>query len=219
MSKTISEIYEKYKIMPNLQAHMLRVTAVASLICDSYDEQLPKEEIVTACLLHDMGNIIKSRLDYFPEFLEPQGMEYWQKVQNEYIERYGKDEHHATLEIMKEINVSQDIIALVDNIEFSQVCELCDNGDIPNKIICYSDNRVSPHGVVSLVERIDEAKKRYENKESFKRTESERVKLVFCIKEIEKQIFAKCKIKPEDINNESIAPVISELSNYVIHSI
>ena len=35
-------------------------------------------------------------------------------------------------------------------------------------------------------------------------------------RQIEKQIFSKCKIKPEDINNETVAPIISELKNFVI---
>ena len=35
---------------------------------------------------------------------------------------------------------------------------------------------------------------------------------------IEKQIFAKCKIKPEYITNETVAPIISELRNFMIES-
>ena len=58
MVRKISEIYAEYKIMPNLQMHMYRVAAVASLIYDNFNEPLNKEEIITACLLHDMGNII-----------------------------------------------------------------------------------------------------------------------------------------------------------------
>ena len=41
--RKILDIYDEYKIMPNLQEHMLRVAAVASLICDNFDEVLPKK--------------------------------------------------------------------------------------------------------------------------------------------------------------------------------
>ena len=34
--------------------------------------------------------------------------------------------------------------------------------------------------------------------------------------QIEKQIFSKCKIKPEDITDETVKPVIEELKNFVI---
>ena len=84
--------------MPNLQEHMLRVAAVASLVCDNFNEPLPKDDIITACLLHDMGNIIKSDLQYFPEFIKPEGLDYWQKVKDEYIEKYSRDEHKATIQ-------------------------------------------------------------------------------------------------------------------------
>ena len=39
----ISEIYEKYKIMPNLQEHMLRVAGVASIICDNFSKKIEKK--------------------------------------------------------------------------------------------------------------------------------------------------------------------------------
>jgi len=215
MALSIGEIYKKYKIMPNLQEHMLRVAAVASLICNNFDEPLDKEEIITACLLHDMGNIIKFNLEAFPEFLEPEGLNYWQKVKNEYIEKYGPNENHATIEIMRELGVSGQIIKLVDQINFSLLCSHRDSHDMSIKIIHYSDGRVDPYGIVSFDERMDEAKKRYKNhKDSIQ--EEERRRLVVCGREIEKQIFSKCKIKPEDINDETVKPIILELRDFMI---
>ena len=55
---------------------------------------------------------------------------------------------------------------------------------------------------------------RYQDKN--KGHEAEREKLVACGAEMEKQIFSKCKIKPEDITDETIAPIIEELKNFVI---
>ncbi len=101
----IKTMYEKYHIMPALQLHQLRVAGVAAYISVNFiDKQsIDTNEIILACLLHDMGNILKFSLDRFPEFLEPQGRDYWQKVQDEYRMKYGNDEHEATKQIVREI--------------------------------------------------------------------------------------------------------------------
>jgi hypothetical protein len=200
--------------MPNLAEHMLRVAAVASLICDNFDELLPKEDIVTACLLHDMGNIIKAEFEFLPESWEPEGIAYWQKVKKDYIKKYGDNEHHATIRIMKELRIPENIIHLVDQIDFSLFCRHRDGNDIQVKIITYADTRVDPHGVVSQEERLEEARRRYATRNKGK--EEERQRLVVCSKDIEKQIFAKCSLRPEDITDESAAPVIAELKNFVV---
>ena len=215
MEKTISAIYAEYKIMPSLQEHMFRVAAVASVVCDNFHESLPKEEIITACLLHDMGNIIKSSLEYFPEFNEPEGIEYWQKVKNEFINKYGSDEHKATIQIIQEINLSSNMVNIINSIDFLLACDHFNENNMIYKIVNYADWRVDPYGIVSYEERLDEAGKRYKNHKDGP-GEEERKKLVACGREIEKQIFAKCKIKPEDINNENVAPIISELKNFMI---
>lgn len=218
MPLSIEKIYKKYKIMPSLQDHMLRVAAVATLICDNFNEPVNKEEIVGACLLHDMGNIIKFKLETFPKFLEPEGLDYWQGVQNEFKEKYAGNEHEVTAKIVKELGFSDRIIFLVDQVDFLFYCRLSESQDMASKIVIYADSRVDPHGVVSFEKRMDEGKTRYKNhKSTFGLVEEEeRKKLETCGQEIEKQIFAKCKIKPEDINDETVAPIISELRNFVI---
>ena len=215
MPRTISEIYDEYEVGLGTREHMLRVAAVASMICDNFDESLPKDEIITACLLHDMGNIIKSDLNYFPEFIQPQGLDYWQSVKDKYIEKYGDDEHEATIKIMRELNVSQEIIKLVNQVDFSFLCKNFSGNDFRIKIVNYADMRVDPHGVVSYEERQEEARKRYKNRPELYIIQN-RDELTACGKGIEKQIFAKCKIKPEDINNATVAPLITDLKNFVI---
>ncbi len=204
--------------MPSLQMHMLRVAAVASLICDSMDMLVDKDNIIMASLLHDMGNIIKSDLNYFPEFLEPEGLEYWQNVQNEYKKKYGVDEHGANMQVAKKLGVSNQAVELIDSIRFSLVCTHAASKDMHVKILHYADGRVGPYGIVSYIERMEEGKKRYKNHKSTfgSMAEEERVKLVACGKEIERQIFSHCKIKPEDINDETVASIISKLKDFVI---
>jgi len=215
MTKTISEIYQEYKIMPSLQEHMLRVAAVASLICDNFDEPFPKKEIITACLLHDMGNIIKSDLVTFPEFLEPEGLDYWQKVKNEYVERYDPDEHVAVIIIAKKIGVSELVLNLINSIGFRKIINNVSSGtDFMTKISAYSDMRVGPYGAISLPDRLTDLAKRYASKSLLDSEEIKEIHKSFY--EMEKQIFTKCKIKPEDINDETIKPFISSLRNFVI---
>ena len=67
---TILEIYEKYKIMPQLQEHQLRVASVAKTICDHLLVPVHTDHVVSVCLLHDMGNILKFDLQKFPQFGE-----------------------------------------------------------------------------------------------------------------------------------------------------
>ncbi len=61
--KNASEIYAEYRLMPNLKQHQFRVAAVAEIICKNLSEVVDKDNIILACLYHDMGNIIK--FDYF----------------------------------------------------------------------------------------------------------------------------------------------------------
>lgn len=213
MSKTISEIYKEYKIFPRLEAHMLRVAAVASMICDHIDEPLDKNLIVTTCLMHDLGNIIKSKFEYFSDFSTTE-LQYWNGVKEDFIKKYGQNEHHANLAIIREIGMPQTVVDLADQFHFSLTCVRKDGGDMYAKIATYSDHRVAPNGVVSYLDRVEEAKKRYENTPDFQ--EGTRQRLVSCGLEVEKQIFSKCKIKPEDINDKTVAPIIKKLRDFVI---
>ena len=87
MRMNISEIYEKYQIMPQLQNHMYRVAGVASVICNNFSKPVDKNSVVSACLLHDMGNIIKSDLNLFPEYLNEKGLSYWKNLKKEFIKK------------------------------------------------------------------------------------------------------------------------------------
>ena len=193
---------------------MLRVAAVASLICDNFDESLPKDDIITACLLHDMGNIIKFNLGYLPEFLEPEGLEYWQNVKNEYLEKYGENEYLASLAIAQEIKVSDYVLELIKSISFAGAQNNASGSDYDKKIPEYCDDRVNPFGIVSLEQRFTDLRERYAHRID-NRVERQ-ASFENAVRQMEKQIFAKCKIKPEDINNGTVKSVIAELKNFVI---
>lgn len=215
--KKITDIYEQYKIMPNLEMHQLRVAAVARQICDSLDLKVDKDVITKAALLHDMGNVIKFDLKQTQAIFgySDTETEKARVVQSEFIEKYGSNEHEATAKIIKELGFSEDIAELANQNRFSFLCDHVGIEDIRVKIIHYSDMRVGPHGVISYDERMDEAGKRYKNHpQSIE--EQERQKLIQCGRDIEKQIFSHSNIKPEDINDQSVKNDIEKLKNFEI---
>lgn len=208
--KSIQEIYSDYNIMPNLQLHQMRVAAVAKTICDHLNISVDAENVVLACLFHDMGNIIKSDFKVFPQFLEPQGLEYWQNVKDDFIKKYGSNEHEATLAIAEEVKLPAQALDLLKKIGFSNAVWNNEHGSFENKICIYSDMRVGPHGVLSMMDRIAEGRKRYEGRKHAIANDGFEEK-VEALKNIEKDIFSHTDIKPDDINDESIKEKAEDL--------
>ncbi|OGK47992.1 hypothetical protein A3A93_04285 [Candidatus Roizmanbacteria bacterium RIFCSPLOWO2_01_FULL_38_12] len=212
----IIDIYRRYMIMPNLQQHMFRVAAVGSVICDSISEKVDSDSIVAACLLHDMGNIIKFKLDLFPSFVEPQGIEYWQKVQNDFFEKYGREEHIATIKIAKEIGVDDTVMTLLESIGFLQAKENFETADFDKKIAAYSDMRVEPYGVVSLKERLRDGRKRTIVHKPNSTDFIHFTEMAKYLKKIETQIFEKTSISPDDVTDKKISIYLEKLRDFDI---
>ena len=217
--RTPIEIYVAYRIMPNLQLHQLRVASVATMICGAFAEPLDVVSIVEACLFHDMGNIIKSDFDHFPDsFRGPQTREYWEVVKRDYIEKYGTNTHEANLAIARELGLPDEARQLIDDISFSKLETTRDDSSFEQKICEYADLRIGPHGVLSLGDRIADIKERYAGKPGVE-TPDDEVRfneLVQAAHTIEQQIFERTNIQPADINDESIAPLMEELRDYPI---
>ncbi|MEK7617831.1 MAG: HD domain-containing protein [Patescibacteria group bacterium] len=207
--------------MPQLQEHMLRVAGVAEIITDNIDLSRPsatlpmpgegnidKQAIIIACLLHDMGNIVKFDFSRFPEMVEEKGVEYWEKIKQETLKKYGANSHEATRNMLKELGVSERILELVDAVGFDQGEANMQSADFGKKICAYADMRVLPKGAGSLEDRMADLRVRYkdhpegaENREVFEQA----------LREIEKQIFEKCKIRPEEITDENIRQKLEKL--------
>ena len=134
---SISELYEKYQIMPQLAEHQLKVAGVARLICDNSDHGLDAGNIIAACLLHDIGNIIKFDLSVTDQLLpgrfSREDLAFWQGVKDWFVSKYGKDEHHASLKIIREIGVSERVAELVDCIGFQNGKSNAESGDWAKK--------------------------------------------------------------------------------------
>lgn len=219
---TITEIYQKYTTMPSLQEHQLRVAAVALRIARNAEEKLIDwRELITACLLHDMGNIIKFNLSLYPQFLEPEGLEYWQRVKAKFIATYGKDEHKATLAIARELGINKRAIEILTSIGFSNALKVSKSGDLSKLIACYSDQRVTPRGVTSLVQRMQEGRDRFRINKKIKNSERKKYQkkieiMATALQKMEKRIFAQVTIGPDEITNESIKAIQKELRRFKI---
>jgi hypothetical protein len=164
-----------------------------------------------------MGNIIKFDLTFFPEFLDPQGLDYWQNIKKEFVQRYGNNEHEATIQIAKEIGVNEKIIEIINSIGFGKSIKNSEEDlSWEFKIPQYCDQRVGPIGVLTLSERIQDGRERYKDRKEKSINGQEFESLVKALEKIEKQIFCDLKIKPEDVNDESVKNIMEELKNWEI---
>lgn len=206
----IIDAYEQYKIMPMLQLHQLRVAGVAHMLCDALQQQ-EKHDVVTACLLHDMGNLIKMTFHHFPEAFEPEGVEFWATEQAAMKEHYGADEHRATIMIAQELGVSDRVIQIIDNIGFGRIPELLAAEDIACVLAEYADLRVAPGGVVSFQERLEEVHRRYAKKEVCIDQSSWYERHMVSIPQVEARLFLDIPLRPEHITEEAVAALFPVL--------
>ena len=168
---TIYQIYTKLKNPPNLQKHMLRVTKVGLFIYDHWTgEPINNDLLLKAALLHDVGNIVKFNIEKYPHFLgeEQKRANYWIKAQKEIIEKYGTDDHKATREMLTELGVNPEVTQIVFDKSYPNGPKIAQSNNWILKILLYSDLRVSPTGVISIKERLDDLHSRlekYKNRE------------------------------------------------------
>ena len=202
-------IYKKYHLPENLQMHMLRVAACSNLIIDNWNgEEIDKEAIIRVSLLHDMGNMVKIPEDFSKD-------EKFLKVRKKYFDKYGTNDHEINLEIGKEEGLTEKELIILDGKRSRKNEETLKSNSYERKICAYCDQRVAPNGVVSIRERLEDAKIRYKDKPlSVWANEEKANHLIECSLSIEKQIIEYCKLNPEDINDSSIKRYIEQLKRY-----
>ena len=205
----ILKIYQRYNIPPNLQQHMIRVAAFATLIVNSWKGQnvLDKGLIVTSCLLHDLGNIIKFDFENFPELLGPEikNIEFWKKVKKDMIKKYGKDEDIATVRMVKGLRVSKKILFIVENWGFKNFTKIAKSDNWSWKIAVYSDHRISPQGVVTLKENLENKQKRYKLSRPTASHISDKAKDLYkSAMEIESEIAKNVSLDLQKINTDEL---------------
>ena len=189
--------------------HMLRVAACSNLIIDNWNgPDIDKQAIIRVNLLHDMGNMVKIPEDFSKD-------EEFIKIRKEYFDKYGTNDHEINLEIGKQEGLTEKELTILDGKRSRKNEETLKSNSYERKICAYCDQRVAPNGVVSIKERLEDAKIRYKNKPlSVWSNEEKANHLIECSVGIEKQIMKHCKLNPEDINDESIRKYIEMLKKY-----
>lgn len=171
--------------------------------------------ITRVCLIHDMGNLIKFDLRQNPSWLEPEGVTYWHKRKVAMIDKYGREEHIATVKIAREIKATPQVMRYLAAFGFKNALKVLDGPNLEAKISHYADYRVGPSGVLSLQSRLDDLKARYAHRAD--RQIKDRYaaeQLVQAHYDLEKTIFSQSAMKPSDINDEAIAPIVEQLRSF-----
>ncbi len=206
----ILKIYNQYHLPENLQMHMLRVAACTNLILDNWTgKPIDRKAITRVSLLHDMGNMVK-----IPE--EGQDREFI-VIRRKYFKEYGTNDHEINMLIGKNLGLNKKELEILNGKRSRKNEQTAKSDNYEIKICAYCDQRVAPDGVVSLKERLEDAKIRYKDKPlSVWSNEEKANQLIKWALEIEKQVMECCRLKPEDINNQSIQTYIDRLKEYEI---
>ena len=206
----ILKIYNQYHLPENLQMHMLRVAACTNLILDNWTgKPIDRKAVTRVSLLHDMGNMVK-----IPE--EGQDREFI-VIRRKYFKEYGTNDHEINMLIGKNLGLNKKELEILNGKRSRKNEQTAKSDNYEIKICAYCDQRVAPDGVVSLKERLEDAKIRYKDKPlSVWSNEEKANQLIKLALEIEEQVMRYCKLKPEDINNQSIQPYIDRLKEYEI---
>lgn len=214
--------YAKYKIPPNLQQHMLWVAAIGNIICSNWKDEgiLDKDAATKMLLIHDIAKIIDFDLDKFPIDFEKfshlltakeKSHAFWKKAQKEFIEKYGGDEHKATLKIAKELGLKEKSIVLLDQMPEINLQNPIAENNWELKICWYSDFRIAPYGITSVKKRINDLIRRSKIKgcDVF---EIKRLKGIrkYCL-DLEKQIQQKVTISLASIEQNLVQKVADKL--------
>lgn len=196
---------------------MIRVAAIANILVDNCNKAVDKKSIITSCLLHDMGNIIKLDFEKPIAWLSvyDTDSEYRKEEQKRFIKKYGNDENIATIIIAKELTNNNFILKLIQNIWYSHIKKHIQWDDFSAKICCYADMRVMPNKVVSLETRMEDAFARYQGKK-YRNTRKEFETSLDIVKKLEQQVMQHCTITPESIMHEAIEAQINNLRNFII---
>ena len=211
---TIRELYEKYHVMPQLVTHMLRVGAVGKIIAENWVSECDIKFTTDLCLIHDMGNIVKFDLSENENnklFGPIKNIETWREIQKSYWDKYGHDAHDATVGILNDSGLDRfvDCITEEEKLYFAEASESeLDATNVATIIMLYSDCKVTPAGVVSYRERIDDLSERYGGG---------RTKTWYdWTYRFEKWMQSKTKIDLQSIDEAMVEPLFDELLGYDI---
>lgn len=160
---TISQLYTKFTLPPNLQRHMFEVAKVGEWVADHWaGDAIDTALIVKICLLHDVGNLVKFKRPFLGE-LEPEAAK-WERLQTAMIEKYGDDAFLATAQMLTEAGVDSLFTQAVKDLQFTW-SEGKSAVDWEVRIADFADCCVVPKGIVGYEARLVDLKNRYSHRD------------------------------------------------------
>lgn len=206
---TTAAIYDYCQLPPVLRQHMIRVTKVGKWMLSHWQgPDFDQDLYIRALLVHDLGNLAK--FDLSPSatvrLIPLENAEKWQKIQHDFIARYGSDADQATLTLIRELQLpnTEALIALVGGHSAAKLAQTVHQPDWAQKLLDYTDFRVGPFGILTLDERFADLTRRY----SYRTTEwgdqhwiTQQLNL---FKQLESQIAAQLDTPISDLSDDSI---------------
>ncbi|KXK11089.1 MAG: hypothetical protein UZ22_OP11002000471 [Microgenomates bacterium OLB23] len=215
----VTNIYDHYHVPPILRTHMYSVAALAMHVINNLSHPIDTANthlVVQACLLHDVGNIVKFDLDN-SDLLIKEDAASLSKLKEEFAQRFGADDHEATIAMLKELNVSQEVLdVLIPSRTMEEAFQRL-KSDARFGYYFYADFRVAPTGVVSLDDRVDELLARYRGRDGYLWADKERAEASrVLMKAHEHTLQKQTTIDIASICNEDIAVTSQSLFSYPI---
>lgn len=215
---TVREIYARYEVPPWLQEHQIRVAAVGKIVADAYTSPIDIDLIVSTCLLHDIGAIVKFDFGFVlqqkvPGLCPPAEIAHWVQVQEKIRAQYGKKEYEASERIISELGFER-IRTLFSNLGFSQMKRILAEGNKEAMIVQYADMRVGPYGILPLTERVSEVITRYADVAGWEERVEESHTYLPQALDIEKHVFEDIAIRPNDIDDATAKSIMTTLWDY-----
>lgn len=198
----IRDLYQKYQIMPQLATHMLRAAGVGKIITESWSDRILARKSVVACLVHDLGNLAKFKL-------EPKYQAEWGPKQEQLWAKWGHDAHETTYGILRELGMGKYVEYLLAEAKLYETAapsKLWPTTPKPALIVLYADLRVVPSGVVSVEERISDLETRYGARRAEARWG----------RQLEEYIQTLTTVNVREITESAVTPLFDELLTMAI---
>jgi len=208
----IQEVYTRFCLPKTLQEHMIRVAAVTEIMIQHWKwPYIDTKRILLAALLHDLWNIVKMDFSLHKDWYG-HSFSYRQQKKEETIQTYWTACHEATIAMVRELGVGDDVIAIIDHMGVRSFME--EEGPWETMFVRYADMRVNPWSIVWLDERMHEAHERYK-KTAYWAKEPLWTTILQHAHEQEANIFQYIDLLPEQITEQSTKTIQGQLWEFV----
>ena len=214
----VTDLYVQYYIPPGLQQHQLTVAALGKYIVDHWQgPAIDGQSVITALLVHDLGNLVKFDLTEGATVLDSTLMtNEWRERQQHMRDKYGRNSHQATLQILRELGLPEIVQQLAAEMDASDVCRIAQDS-LEQQMCEYADLRVVPSGITSLAERLADLRQRYSHHPGWD-NETDFQQNVECAKLIEERLQQQTNVDITHIPPEKIETYLVELPLFEIQT-